>query len=214
MMKRLLALIVVFTIPSLLFSQTTAEWLEQKKTQRKYLVQQIVAFKTYLGYLKQGYDIAQKGISTVQHIKNGEWDLHRDYFGSLKIVNPSILKYRKVAELSAMLVKTVKQTKSLISYTKRRNEFNPGEINYIGRTCEQVITECLESIDELMMVITSGELEMKDDERIWRIEKIYDQAQEHQVFLQSFGNSVTMLSQQRLGERLEIETSIKLHGLK
>lgn len=213
-MKKFLIIIVVIAIPALSFSQTTAEWLQQKKTQRKYLIQQIVAFQTYLGYLKQGYDIAQKGISTVQHIKNGEWNLHRDYFGSLKTVNPSIIKLRKVAELSAMLVKTVKQTKSLISYTQITNDFNTDELKYVERTGEKIISECLETINELMTVITSGEVEMKDDERIRRIEKIYAQTQEQYVFQQSFGNSVTMLSKQRLRERLEIEASIHLNGLK
>ena len=78
------------------FSQTTAEWTQQKKTQIKYLVQQIIAFQTYLIYVKKGYDIAHKGITTVQNIKNGEWNLHKDFFGSLKMVNPSIEKYAKV----------------------------------------------------------------------------------------------------------------------
>jgi hypothetical protein len=213
-MKKFLVIIVAIAVPALSFSQTTAEWLHQKKTQRKYLIQQIVAFQTYLGYLKQGYSIAQKGISTVQHIKKGEWNLHKDYFGSLKIVNPSIVKLRKVAELSAMLVKTVKQTKSLISYTQRTNDFNTDELKYVEKTGEKIISECLETIDELMTVITSGEVEMKDDERIRRIEKIYAQTQEHYVFQQSFGNSVTMLSKQRLRERIEIETSMHLNGLK
>lgn len=43
-------------------AQTFDEWFRQKKTQKKYLVQQIAALKVYLGYLKEGYEIAQKGM--------------------------------------------------------------------------------------------------------------------------------------------------------
>ena len=45
-------------------SQKWDEWFKQKKTQKKYLIQQIAALKVYLGYLKEGYDIAIS-ISTI-----------------------------------------------------------------------------------------------------------------------------------------------------
>ncbi|MBK8310917.1 MAG: hypothetical protein IPL04_08535 [Chitinophagaceae bacterium] len=33
--------------------QTLAEWTQQKKTQKKYLLQQIVALQVYIGYAKK-----------------------------------------------------------------------------------------------------------------------------------------------------------------
>jgi len=52
-------------------AQTWNEWFRQKKTQKKYLVQQIAALKVYLKYLKQGYRIVDKGLSLVGDIKDG-----------------------------------------------------------------------------------------------------------------------------------------------
>jgi hypothetical protein len=194
------------------FSQTVAEWTQQKKTQQKYSIQQIAAFQTYLRHLKNGYDIAHKGISTVKNIKNGEWDLHKDYFGSLAIVNPAIKNYAKVADIISMQIRMVKQVRSLINESRQRKLLNPGEIEYVVKICDHLLSECLKSIEELIMVITSGELEMKDDERIKMIETIYAAMQEKSVFLLSFGNSITMLSKQRLHENLEIEISKKLNA--
>lgn len=213
-MKIIVVLIIAVSFPVLSFSQTTDEWVHQKKLQRKYLLQQIIAFKTYLGYMKQGYDIAQKGIVTVQHIKNGEWDLHKDYFGSLKVVNPSIMKYGKLVDIATMMPKTVQQAKSLLSNIKLSKQLNAAEIDNTVRTCKQVISECMKSVDELMLVITSGKLEMKDDERLKRIEIIYEQTQEHYVFIQSFQHAVLMLQTQRMRENNEIETAKQLNGLK
>ncbi len=68
-------------------------------------------------------------------------------------------------------------------------------------------------MDELIMVITSEELEMTDDERIKRIEKIHLEMQDDSDFLQSFGNSVTMLWKQRFRDQSEIKISRKLGGL-
>lgn len=212
-MKTIIPLLFVLVMSNISFSQTAAEWTQQKKTQRKYLLQQIVALQTYLGYVKKGYNIAHKGISTVQNIKNGEWNLHKDFFGSLSVVNPAIKKYAKVADIIAMQVRMVKQVRSLIQESKHRALLNPEEIDYVVKICEHLLSECLKNMEELIIIITSGELEMKDDERIKRIETIYATMQDKSVFLLSFGNSITMLAKQRIHEKLEVEISEKLNGL-
>ena len=195
------------------FSQTVAEWTQQKETQRKYLLQQIAALRTYLQYVKKGYDIADKGISTVKNIKNGEWDLHKSYFGSLLIVNPAIKNYARVADIISMQIRMAKQVRSLINESKQRKLLNPGEIEYVAKICDHLLSECLKNMDELITVITSGELEMEDDERIKMIETIYTAMQDKSIFLLSFGNSITTLSKQRLHEKLEVEISEKLNAI-
>jgi len=212
-MRAILFLLFAIVLSNISFSQTAAEWTQQKKTQRKYLIQQIEAFQTYLGYVKKGYDIANKGISTVQTIKNGEWNLHKDFFGSLSVVNPAIKKYARVADIITMQVRTTKQVRSLLQESRNRGLLNPEEIDYIVKICDHLLSECLENMDELIVIITSGELEMKDDERIKRIETIFTTMQDKSVFIQSFGNSITMLAKQRIHEKLEVEMSKKLDGL-
>lgn len=194
--------------------QTTAEWTQQKKTQIKYLLEQIAGFQTYLGYAKKGYEIAHKGLTTVQDIKNGEWNLHKDFFSSLKNVNPSITKYAKVADIVAMQLRIVKQAKALLRQCRKDGQLTSSEIDYLQKVCDNLLAECLKNIDELMMVITSGGLEMKDDERIKRIEKVYADMLDKQAFLASFGNRAILLSKQRQHERNEIYLSEKLNGLK
>ena len=195
------------------FSQTLAEWTQQKKTQRKYLLQQIAALRTHLQYVKKGYDIAHKGLSTIKSIKNGEWDLHKDYFGSLLIVNPAIKNYARVADIISMQVRMVKQVRSLIDECRQGKLLTPGEIDYVVKVCDHLLYECLKNMEELIMVITSGQLEMKDDERIKMIETIYAAMQEKSVFLMGFGNSITMLSKQRLYDKMELEVSEKINDI-
>ena len=61
------------------------------QTQKKYMLQHIAALQVYIGYAKKGYNIASKGINTVRNIKNGDFNLHRDFFSSLKNINPAIM---------------------------------------------------------------------------------------------------------------------------
>ena len=87
----------LLTIPC--FAQTPAEWLNQQNTQTKYLLQQIALFRLYLGYVQKGYSIAQKGLTTIGHNKEHEWQLHAAYINSLEKINHVIRSSPQVAAI-------------------------------------------------------------------------------------------------------------------
>jgi len=105
------------------FGQTFEEWTQQKKTQKKYLLQQIAALQLYLGYVKKGYEVVNKGLITVRNIKNGDFNLHRDFLGSLKRVNPKIKKYAKVADIIAYQVRIKGNQKNTSGYKGDRSVY-------------------------------------------------------------------------------------------
>lgn len=194
--------------------QTLAEWTQQKKTQKKYLLQQIAALQVYISYAKKGYNIASKGINTVRNIKKGDFNLHRDFLSSLKNVNPKISKYAKVADIIAFQVRIIRQAKQTLQGIKETKQFTIDELDYCKQVFDNLLDECIKAIDELFMVITSGELEMKDDERLKRIEKIYTDMQDKYSFCSSFSDEMGLLSVQRIGEKMEINRSQIFNGLK
>jgi hypothetical protein len=65
----------------------------------------------------------------------------------------------------------------------------------------------------LYLIITSGELQMKDDERIKRIDKLYADMQDKYSFCESFSEECSVLAMQRLSEQAEINLGKKLNGL-
>ena len=213
-MKTIVIFLIGVGFSSSLYSQTLAEWTQQKKTQQKYLLQQIEAFRIYLGYAKKGFAIVQKGLATVQNIKDGEWNLHKNFFDALSIVNPSIKKYAKVSDIISTQVKMARQLTILNNLIKQNKSLTPDEVGYVVKITTQLFTRCVQHLDELILVISSGHLEMTDDERISRIDNIYVAIEEDAIFLRSFGNSITMLSSQRLHENGEIELSQKFYHLK
>ena len=58
-------------------AQTFSEWFRQKKTQEKYLIQQIAGLEVYAGYLKKGYKIFDTGSKTISKIKSGDLNMHQ-----------------------------------------------------------------------------------------------------------------------------------------
>lgn len=211
-MKMLLTITLLFLFLSSK-AQTAAEWTSQKKTQIRYLLQQIAANKVYIEYIEKGYGIARKGLNTIQNIKQGDFDLHRDFINSLSNVNPKVRSYKRVADIIAYQLRIVKETKTAISNLKESSQFNPEELDYSKAVFERLLSACLQSMDELFLVITSGELQMKDDERIKRIDGLYLDMQDKYAFCKSFSEECSVLAMQRLVEKGEINLSKRLNGL-
>jgi hypothetical protein len=133
-------------------AQTFAEWFKQKKTQIKYLGQQIASLQVYAGYLEKGYQIANKGLTTIGDINNREFNLHQDYFGSLKSVNPSIAKDARITAIIAMQVSIVQQYKKCYGQVQQSSLFNSSEVNYIYTVFTNLLGDCTNNLTELISV--------------------------------------------------------------
>ena len=206
-MKTLL-IILLTAMATVTRAQTWNEVFKQKETQKKYIIQQIAAMKLYAGYLKKGYDIANKGINSIKDISKGEFDLHQSFFTSLKMVNPAIAGNSKIAQVIAWQMTISKDLFALNS----RTELPPSDKSYIRQVRLKVMKECEQDMEELLLVITQGKLEMKDDERINRLDKVYVSMKDKYQFTQSFSNQVKTLSLQKEQEERNNEASKKLYG--
>jgi len=212
-MKKLLIISIVVLCGENLSAQTWAEWFRQKATQKKYLLQQIAALQVYSGYLSNGYSIAKSGLNTIKSIKNGDLLKHIDYFTSLVTVNPKIKRYAKVADIISLQISIAKQSGNAIKSFRNNHHFTSTEITYLQGVYNKLLLDCAQNLDELLMLITNGNLQMKDDERIKAIDKIYLDMQDKQQFVRAFTNNTAGLSIQRSNEENDIIISKKLNGL-
>ena len=214
MRKVVLILLVLMACFKSLSAQNFDEWFHQKKTQIKYLLQQIAANEMYIQYLQKGYKIAESGLTTINDIKHGDFNLHNDFFTSLKTVNPKIKGLAKVADIIALQLQIVKEAKSALQHIRASDQFTSTEVTYLQNVFNHLLDECSKDINDLLMVITSGETEMTDDERIKRIDKIYADMQDKLSFSRSFTSGAAMLAMQRRQEKTDVMVSKKLNGVK
>lgn len=214
-MKRItLVLLLISATASSLQAQWFEEWFEQKKTQKKYLLQQIAALQVYIGYAKKGYKIAKEGLNTIGKFTKGEFNLHTDYFNSLKTVNPEIKRYAKVADIIVLQIKIVQNYNRTQRRLSSSDAFSGDELAYIGRIFSRLLDDCAQTIDELITITTDGRLEMKDDERMKRIDQLYSEMQDKYTFYQSFSNDAKSLAASRIKEKIDVQTGRALHGIK
>ena len=213
-MKKLLILFLLTTIVTTTQAQTFAEWFKQKKTQKKYLIQQIAALQVYIGYAQKGYSIAKEGLNAIGDFKRGEFNLHTGYFNPLKSVNPKIKQYAKVADIMAMQVTITQCYSRTRRQVRESGAFNRKELDYIGRVLGRLLDGCENTLDELIAVTTDGNLEMKDNERLERIDVLYKDMTDKYTFSQSFSNETMVLAASRIKENNDVRTSRALYGIK
>lgn len=210
MMKRMIIMTEALILSCQLYAQTHDEWFHQKKTRIQYMLQQIAANKLYIEYLQKGYTIAQKGLQTIDDIKHGDFNLHHDYFNSLKSVNPKIENLTKVETIISFQFQIIKEAKSAVQHIKECNQFTQAEINYLQNVFDHLLDECAKDIDDLIEVVTAGKVAMTDDERLKRIDVIYHQMRDKLSFCKSFFNEAAMLAMQRIQEQTDINVSKRL----
>ncbi len=205
---------VVILYADNLSAQTRDEWFRQKATQKKYLLQQIAALKVYTGYLSKGYTIAKNGLNTIKSIKNGDFHQHSSYFTSLITVSPIIKYYARVADIVAIQISIARQSHNAMKSFKNKHYFTQSEIKYLQAVFSNLLSECAKNLEELFTLITDGSLQMKDDERINAIDRLYFDMQDKQQFVGSFSNNAAGLSLQRSIDVNDIIISKRLKGLK
>jgi hypothetical protein len=194
-------------------AQTFAEWFQQNKTQKKYLAEQIVALQAYAVVLKKGYDVAHKGLGVIGDIKNGDFNLHSLYFSSLKAVNPEIAKYPRVGDILTIQQNIQSLTSQSKSKAAQNEFFTSSELDYINSVYGRLSDDCLQTLNELDAVTTPGKLEMKDDERLRCIDKLYADSQSQYGFAKNFSANLSVMQLQKNRSQTELQTIHTWYGI-
>jgi|SRR5450432_1198302 len=169
------------------------------------MLKQIAKLEIYIVDLEKGYSIAKEGLTTIGEIKNGEFHLHSLFFSSLQKVSPMVARYSKIAEIIADQVSIVSQFKNLLKKIDVSGHINGLELNYIKTVYSSLTDECNKNLNALIAVTTDGTLEMSDDERIRRIDGIYNDMKDKYAFTMDFTDKSGLLIDGRLNETRESE---------
>jgi excinuclease UvrABC helicase subunit UvrB len=131
----------------------------------------------------------------------------------LLVVNPSLRKYGRVADIISYQTELLKEYKSAFQEFKSSGKFTPEEITYMGELYGNLFNRSLQNLDELMMVLTDSKLRMSDDERLTAIDRIYGEMQDKLSFLRTFNGRTKLLEQQRTKARQNAAEMKKLYGV-
>ena len=208
-MKKLIILIM------LTFLNAPA-WLNAQDQEIKQLalnVEKLTQLKQLLSDMKKGYRVVSTGYTTIKDLSRGNFSLHQTYLDELMQVSPAVKKYKRVGDIINYQMLLVREYKQAYNRFKQDGNFNPQELEYLGRVYGDLLDKSLSHLDELRSVLTASRLRMSDDERLRAIDNIFEGMQDKVLFLRHFNNSTTILAMQRARERNDVTTIRKIYGI-
>ena len=178
------------------YGQTFAEWFSQKKTQIKYLTQQIVALNALRMSTEQGYAMLKNEWGSIRNWKNGEMGLHQGYYTSLSKVNPEVRATVDLNSVQSEQESMLGQFAALV----RMDGLDGEELAYVARVREALLADYAKDLDDLQTVLAGGRLVTGDEERLKRVRALRADLTDKYVFAGSFCRQVRLLALQRLQE--------------
>ena len=189
-------------------AQTFAEWFSQKKTQKKYLLQQIAALQVYSGYLKTGYSIAKGGLGSIGGYVGSEYGLHGSYYTHLKSVNSAVKGNPQVNGIIRWQQDILKQTAAI----KKQTGLTATESSYVNKVCQAVLSDCDARLQDLQIVLSDNKVEMSDEERIRQIARLHEAMQDNYRFAASFQSQLLLYVRNKIQEQNDHHTLKNLYA--
>ncbi|GAA4909994.1 hypothetical protein GCM10023313_11410 [Mucilaginibacter defluvii] len=177
------------------------------------MAEQIAAYQVYLGAIRKGYNIAEKGLNTANDLKNGTFSLHDAYLTSLEQVSPAVKRDPKGRAIDSLY----RQACSLFANEKQWQEksqmLTASERRYFDKVSGSLLDKAKLDIDELVQVLTPGKLQLTDAERLSRLDKIYERVKDKYAFAGHFTAKCRKLALQRQAYKKDKAKMKELYGI-
>jgi hypothetical protein len=213
-MKNILLGIAVMSTCVHSSAQGLSNFFSQKEAQIKYMVQQIAALQVYISDAEKGYQIVEKGLSAIGDIKRTDLSMHQDYFGSLSKVNPTIAGSADVSAMADLEDRINEAVRLHLSRIRQSGQFTSGELGYIQTVFDRVTAGAHDDMNQLSLLLTAGNYQFSDDERMARIVSLGKDMQDKYEFTQAFGKQAEMLALSRLRDQNSVQALQSLYDLK
>lgn len=212
-MRKTILLVLLFTGTWQVSSaQTWSEWLNQKKTQKKYLLQQIAALEVYKNFLSKGYGIVKDGTDLVGSITRGEFDLHADFFGNLKLVSAEVRQHSRAEDIVKLRQHMAQDRINMKKLIGSKPFLSVNEKENYENWYAAIAQAADKDLDELKMLLTDGTLELSDAERIKRIAALHVSMQQKYSQQRKFSNSMKGMITTRQQQIDESRALRKMYG--
>jgi hypothetical protein len=175
--------------------------------------EKLTSLKNTLQEMYQGYMTLERGYTNIRDIAKGNFDLHKAFLDALFEVSPAVQGDPRIPEILDVEYRIVAGYRSANARWTASGMFTAQEIDYIVSGYSLLLDRCLQSVEELTMVLTGDELRMSDADRIQAVGRIQTDTQGQLATMQQLDNNLSILTMRRLKERGDINTIKSLYGL-
>ncbi|WP_198293601.1 TerB family tellurite resistance protein [Algoriphagus resistens] len=175
--------------------------------------EKLIQMKKILDNMYKGYTILDKGYNTVKGIAEGNFKLHEAFLNELLTVSPEVRKYYRVAEIIQYQQRILSEYKSTYTKVTDGDSFSAAELAFLVEMYEGLFKASLRNLDELVLILTAGELRMSDFERLEAIDRLHGEMSGLLVSLREINSEINSLGNQRNRVRNERKSILELNGI-
>lgn len=211
-MKKIFCLLIAFV--SLVLGPHNRIYAQEEEIAQLLLnIEKLSQFKGILSDMKKGYDILNGGYKTIKDISEGNFSIHKTFLDGLMEVSPAVRNYRKIPQIMNNQLLLAREYNSAIKRFRGSDMFTIPELQYMERVYTRLLKHSKRDLDELLMIITTNQMRMSDDERLKAIDRIHKEMEDKLMFLRNFNNNSAMLELNRQKQKRDIETIRNIHGI-
>lgn len=177
------------------------------------MAEQIADLQIYEQALTKGYSIAQKGLTTAHDLKSGTFGLHTAYFNSLEQVNPVVSDDPKGKAILDLWQQLISRFTTEISWQQKQKLLQANELSYLQSVYDNLLKECKKDIDALTLVLTPGKMQLTDQQRLDRLDRLYTSMKDKYAFAGDFTSKCRKLALGRQQAKQEKEQLKKIYGI-
>lgn len=189
-------------------AQSIAQLIEQLTLD----IQKLSELKTILKDMREGYQVLDKGYTTIRDIVKGNFNLHKTFLDGLLAVSPPVRQYYKVAAIIDKERSIANECRTAKQRWVTSGLFTGGERRYIQELYGGMTGRAAKHLDRLTMVLTADEMRMSDAERIKAIDRIDADVGEQLEGLRRFNEGLTIQALQRARELNNVQKLKSIYG--
>lgn len=209
-MKRLTTLAAILLYAGAAHAQIFAQ--QQKRLQL--FAKQILLLKTMYSDLKKGYKIVQNGLDLAHQFKNGEFSLHEEHILSLSKINPVIAKSGYVEAILAYDKAMEQVIADQRSEQDKAGDYPADLKKDLGKAADGLTAAKDADAVTLEKLLTPGELQMSDEERMEQIGQLYLRASQRYTDCRWLVNATRKIYAGRRQQQQDDQILRDLYGIK
>lgn len=213
-MKKIFLTIIISMAGVLVAPQLKAQSVADLIEELSLDYQKLASMKSILKQMEQGYRIVSTGYNNVKGIAQGNFNVHQVFLDGLMSVSPTVRKYPRIKDIINDQAALVSAYRSSYHVFKADKNFSPRELGYISDVYNNLVSNSLQNLDELTMIIADNKLRMNDAERLTAIDRLYASGHDELSFIQHFNNNTADLAIRRATAANDRQTLQKLYGIK
>lgn len=199
-MKRLPVILLCFPLFGFVsqgHAQTAAEWLQQKKTAKQYLLAQLEALAAFRKCIAEGYTLTQNGLRSLKGLQETLVQLHQRQYQTLSQVSAPVKSAAVSSEFLPVMSGVLSGLNDFLRELRFVGQLGIGEIKLIKKIIFLLLRKCYQDLDRFGLLVSGNALKMSDGERLYALQKLSAALQDTSRFAGSLIREVREMGIQR-----------------